>query len=97
VRSNQEAYLIFILVVIIIALALAGLRVVNQYQRGVVLRLGRLQDNIKQPGLTWILPFIDKMQKVSMRIITLPVDSQKIITRDNVSIDVAAVAYYQLR
>ncbi len=74
-----------------------GFRVVSQYQRGVVFRLGRLRSGIRQPGLTWIVPLIDRLEKVSMRIITLPVDSQKIITKDNVSIDVAAVAYYQVK
>lgn len=72
-----------------------GLRVVDQYERGVVFRLGRVQ-GIKEPGLRVIIPIVDRMRKISMRIVTLPVDSQKIITKDNVSIDVAAVAYYQV-
>ena len=86
-----------LIIVVIILLLLFGLRIVNQYQRGVVFRLGKLCNTIKQPGLVWIIPFIDRMDKVSLRIITLPVDSQKIITKDNVSIDVAAVAYYQVK
>jgi regulator of protease activity HflC (stomatin/prohibitin superfamily) len=52
--------------------------------------------NVKQPGLRLIIPIVDQMRKVSLQTITLPVDSQKIITKDNVSIDVAAVAYYQI-
>ena len=84
--------LLFILLIIIAN----GVRIINQYERGVVFRLGRVQKNVKQPGLRVIIPGIDQMRKVSMQIVTLPVDSQKIITKDNVSIDVSAVAYYQV-
>ena len=87
----------WIVLVVLIIYILGGIRVVNQYERGVVLRLGRLRPNIKEPGLKLIIPIIDQMRKVSLRVITLPVDSQKIITKDNVSIDVAAVAYYQIK
>lgn len=73
-----------------------GVRVINQYERGVVFRLGRVRSEVKQPGLRLIIPVIDQMRKVSMQIVTLPVESQKIITKDNVSIDVSAVAYYQV-
>lgn len=84
---------IIILLIIIIAY---GLRIVNQYERGVVFRLGRVRKNVKEPGLRVIIPIIDRMRKVAMRTVTLPIETQKIITRDNVSIDVAAVAYYQI-
>lgn len=73
-----------------------GVRLINQYQRGVVLRLGRVRPNVKEPGLRLIIPIVDQMRKIDIRIVTLPVESQKIITKDNVSIDVAAVAYYQI-
>lgn len=73
-----------------------GVRLINQYQRGVVFRLGKVRPKVKEPGLRLIIPIIDQMRKIDLRIITLPVDSQKIITKDNVSIDVAAVAYYQV-
>ncbi len=73
-----------------------GLRLVNQYEKGVIFRLGRVRPQPKEPGLRVIIPFVDVMRKVDMRIITLPVDSQQIITKDNVSVDVAAVAYYQV-
>lgn len=85
----------FALIVVCIAVAM-GLRIVNQYEKGVVFRLGKVLPQPKDPGLRVIIPFIDIMRKVDMRIITLPVESQQIITRDNVSIDVAAVAYYQV-
>jgi len=83
----------FILLVIIIN----GVRLINQYERGVVFRLGRVRRYVKEPGLRLIIPVVDQMKKVSMRTVTLPVESQKIITRDNVSVDVAAVAYYQIQ
>lgn len=73
-----------------------GLRIINQYERGVVFRLGKVRPNVKEPGLRVIIPLIDQMRKVSLRTITLPIETQKIITKDNVSIDVAAVAYYQV-
>jgi len=88
---------LYIIAVIVIILLLSGFRVINQYQRGVVFRLGKVEDKVRGPGLTYIIPFIDRMPRVSLRIVTLPVDSQKIISKDNVSIDVAAVAYYQVK
>lgn len=83
--------------IIIVALIIlfAGLRIVQQYERGVIFRLGRVVSE-KQPGLRVIIPIIDQMRKVRMQTITMPIVSQKIITRDNVSIDVAAVAYYKV-
>jgi len=87
---------IFLLVVIFIIIAY-GVRIINQYERGVVFRLGKVQSGIKEPGLRLIIPIIDVMRKVSLRIVTLPSESQQIITRDNVSIGVSAVAYYQVQ
>jgi len=86
----------FVAIIIIVIIVIMGLRLVNQYERGVVFRLGRVTSEPKGPGLRVIIPFVDVMKKVDMRIITLPVDSQQIITKDNVSVDVAAVAYYQV-
>jgi regulator of protease activity HflC (stomatin/prohibitin superfamily) len=88
---------IFVIIVVVVIFWLTGVRVINQYQRGVVFRLGKHTGKVKQPGLNLIIPLVDRMDRVSLRIITLPVDSQKIITKDNVSIDVAAVAYYQVQ
>jgi len=84
------------LIVIVLIIVANGVRVINQYERGVVFRLGRVRSGVKEPGLRLIIPLIDQMRKVSLQIVTLPIDSQKIITKDNVSIDVAAVAYYQI-
>jgi regulator of protease activity HflC (stomatin/prohibitin superfamily) len=80
---------------IVIVLVLLGLRVVQQYQQGVVFRFGKIV-GIKNPGLNWIVPFIDKIRLVDLRTITMPVPTQKIITKDNVSVDVSAVAYYKV-
>jgi regulator of protease activity HflC (stomatin/prohibitin superfamily) len=73
-----------------------GLRVVQQYERGVVFRFGKVTAAPKEPGLRVIIPLVDVMRKVNMRIVTMPIPSQKVITKDNVSIDVAAVAYYHV-
>ena len=91
----MPAFLI-IVAIIIIVIVLNGMRVVTQYERGIVFRLGRVRKGVRAPGFHVIIPIVDQMRKVSMRIVTLPVDSQKIITKDNVSVDVAAVAYYQV-
>lgn len=85
---------IFIILIIVVA---NGVRLVNQYERGVIFRLGKLREGIKQPGLRLIIPIVDQMRKISLRTITLPIESQKIITKDNVSVDVSAVAYYQIQ
>lgn len=87
--------LVFFLIVIGIIVAF-GVRIINQYERGVVFRLGKVRSEVKEPGLRVIIPIVDQMRKVSMRIITLPIESQQIITKDNVSIGVSAVAYYQV-
>jgi regulator of protease activity HflC (stomatin/prohibitin superfamily) len=85
-----------ILIIIVIIIILRGVRIINQYERGVVFRLGKVRPSVKEPGMRLIIPLVDQMRKVAIRIVTLPVDSQKVITKDNVSIDVAAVAYYQV-
>lgn len=87
---------VIIVLIILIVIIMTGARVITQYERGVVFRLGRVRPQVKQPGFRVIIPLIDQLRKVSLRIVTLPIESQKIITRDNVSIDVAAVAYYQI-
>jgi regulator of protease activity HflC (stomatin/prohibitin superfamily) len=85
-----------ILAVFILIVIANGVRIINQYERGVVFRLGKVRAEVKQPGLRLIIPIVDQMRKVSLQIVTLPIESQKIITKDNVSIDVSAVAYYQI-
>jgi len=80
---------------IIFLLIILGLRIVQQYEKGVVFRLGRIVST-QNPGLRWIIPFIDRMQKVDFRTVTLAIPRQKIITKDNVSMDISAVAYYRI-
>lgn len=84
-----------VVIYIVVLGVILGLRTVQQYQLGVVFRLGKIVGT-RQPGLTWIVPFIDSLRKVDLRTITLPVQPQKIITKDNVSVDVSVVAYYKV-
>jgi regulator of protease activity HflC (stomatin/prohibitin superfamily) len=81
--------------VVVLILLGASLRVVKQFEKGVQFRLGRVIGE-KGPGLKIIIPIFDQLVKVSLQIVTMPVPSQKIITKDNVSIDVAAVAYFHV-
>lgn len=74
---------------------LLSIKVVKQYERGVLFRLGRLH-GVREPGLSFIIPFVDVLQRVSLRTVTMPIQSQGIITKDNVSIDVAGVAYFHV-
>ncbi|GAA1888809.1 slipin family protein [Streptomyces durmitorensis] len=71
-------------------------RVVKQYERGVVLRLGRLRENIREPGFTMVVPGMDRLHKVNMQIVTMPVPAQDGITRDNVTVRVDAVIYFKV-
>ena len=87
-------WLIPIVIAVLIILAKA-LRVVKEYERGVVLRLGKFHMT-KEPGLRLIFPWIDKMTKIPIRVVTMDVPSQEIITRDNVSVKVNAVAYFRV-
>ncbi|GAA1499161.1 slipin family protein [Paeniglutamicibacter kerguelensis] len=87
---------IYVVVILLaILLAVLAIHVVKQYEKGVVFRLGRVI-GARKPGLVIIIPVIDRLTKVSLRIITLPIQSQGIITRDNVSVDVSAVAYFRV-
>jgi regulator of protease activity HflC (stomatin/prohibitin superfamily) len=88
------AVLAVIAVLSVVVLALS-LRIVQQYEEGVLFRLGRVVGQ-KKPGLVRIVPVIDVLRRVSLRIVTMPIQSQGIITRDNVSVDVSAVAYYRI-
>lgn len=86
---------VYYILVAALAILILAMRIVQQYEKGVVFRLGKIVEE-KSPGLRLIIPLVDRMEKVSMQIITMPVQSQKIITKDNVSIDVAAVAYFHV-
>ena len=86
--------LVVLALLVLLGLALS-VRIVQQYEKGVLFRLGRVI-GIREPGLTLIVPIIDRLRRVSLRIVTMPIQSQGIITRDNVSIGVSAVAYYRV-
>jgi len=74
----------------------AGFRVIRQYERGVVFRLGRVRPAVRHPGLTRIVPMLDRLHKVNMQIVTMPVPAQDGITRDNVTVRVDAVVYFRV-
>ena len=87
--------LFYVVLFVVVFIVIPGLKIVQQYQKGVVFRLGKVV-SVKEPGLNWIIPYIDRMRKVDFRTVTLPIPPQKIITKDNVSVDVSAVAYYKI-
>ena len=91
------AVIILLAILIVAALALAGasVRVLREYERAVVFRLGRVIDE-KGPGLVLLIPAVDRMVRVSLRTITLRIPPQEVITRDNVPVRVAAVAYFRV-
>ncbi len=82
-------------IVIAVFYVFAGLRVLNEYERGVIFTLGKF-GGVKGPGLIVVFPVFQKMVKISLRTVTMNIPSQKIITKDNVSIDIAGVAYYKI-
>ena len=79
----------------VVAVLLASIRVVKEYERAVIFFLGRLR-NTRGPGLILVIPILERMVRISFRTVTMDIPSQKIITKDNVSIDIAAVAYYRV-
>ena len=93
--STTQIVVLIVIVLVVVALLALAVRIVKQYERGVVLRFGRLH-GVREPGLRLIIPFVDVMHRVSLRIVTMPIQSQGIITRDNVSVGISAVAYYHV-
>jgi regulator of protease activity HflC (stomatin/prohibitin superfamily) len=93
------AAVIAIVVVIGLLILIAvgfGLRIVQQYERGVIFRLGRVRERVRDPGLNVIVPIIDRMVRVNLQIVTMSVPGQEGITRDNVSVRVDAVVYFRV-
>ena len=86
--------IVCVAIALVIGLALS-IKVVKQYERGVLFRLGRVV-GVRSPGFRMIIPVIDVLHRVSLRIVTMPIQSQGIITKDNVSVDVSAVAYFRV-
>ncbi|MDO8512690.1 MAG: SPFH domain-containing protein [bacterium] len=85
----------YYILIAIVVLILSSLRIIKEYERAVVFFLGKYQA-VRGPGLIFLIPVLEKMNKTTLRTITMNIPSQKIITRDNVSIDIAAVAYYHI-
>ena len=85
----------FLLVGVLGALLFAGIRVLQEYERGVVFRFGRF-NGVKDAGIRWIIPGVDRLVRVSLREIVMDVPSQEVITRDNVSVKVNAVLYFRV-
>jgi regulator of protease activity HflC (stomatin/prohibitin superfamily) len=87
---------VVVVVVVVLAALASSIRVLKQYERAVMFHLGKVGDAARGPGLIFFVPLVNRVDRVSLRIITMPIQSQGIITRDNVSIDVSAVAYYRV-
>ena len=87
--------LVNIIFLVVVVLAFMSLRIVKEYDRGVIFFLGKLT-GVRGPGLIILIPLFEQMMQVTLRTITMNIPSQKIITKDNVSIDIAAVAYYKI-
>ncbi len=83
------------IVVLVVLFLVNAIRILNEYERGVIFRLGRIIA-AKGPGVIILIPLIDRMQKVSLRLVTMDVPPQDVITRDNVSIKVSAVIYFRV-
>ena len=94
----MTAALVAIIIILIVGVVLLGssVRLVQQYERGVVLRFGRLLPVIREPGLRLIIPFVDRMRKVSLQTVVMGIPAQGAITRDNVTLTVDAVVYYRV-
>jgi regulator of protease activity HflC (stomatin/prohibitin superfamily) len=84
------------LVLLLLLLSTMSVRVVKQVERGVVFRLGQVQSRPRPPGMTYLVPVIDRMRKVNVQVVTMPVPAQEGITRDNVTVRVDAVVYFRV-
>src|SRR5665811_954375 len=89
----SSTYVPWIVAVVVVVALRLGVKIVQQYERGVLLRLGRLT-GIRSPGFNVIIPLVDRLYKIDTRTVTLTVEPQEIITRDNVTIKVDAVVYF---
>ncbi len=83
------------IVILALALVISGLKVLKEYERGVIFRLGRLVES-RGPGIIYVIPVIERMQRIELRTVTMDVPPQDVITRDNVSVKVSAVLYFRV-
>jgi regulator of protease activity HflC (stomatin/prohibitin superfamily) len=91
----MDAWIIFLIVLAVLVLLAFSIKIVKQYERGVVLRFGKLV-GVRQPGFNMIIPIVDRMTKASLRIVTTVLEPQEVITRDNVTVRVDAVVYFMV-
>ena len=89
-------YSIILLVVLVVLFLASAIRILNEYERGVIFRLGRVMARAKGPGLIILIPVVDKLVKISLRLVAMDVPPQDVITRDNVSVKVNAVIYFRV-
>ncbi len=89
-------YTVIFLVVLAVLFLASAIRILNEYERGVIFRLGRVMSRAKGPGLIIIIPVVDKLIKISLRLVAMDVPPQDVITRDNVSVKVNAVLYFRV-
>lgn len=87
---------VVLIAILVIFFLISAIKILNEYERGVIFRLGRALDFAKGPGLIILIPIVDKMVKVNLQLVTYDVPSQDIITRDNVSVKVNAVVYFRV-
>jgi regulator of protease activity HflC (stomatin/prohibitin superfamily) len=92
----MTVYILITIMILALVLACSSLRVVRQFERGVVFRLGKVRDSVQGPGLAVIAPVVDRLHKVNMQIVTMPIPAQEGITRDNVTVKVDAVVYFRV-
>lgn len=90
------SYSIIFLIVLAVLFLASAIRILNEYERGVVFRLGRVMSRAKGPGLIIIIPVVDRLVKISLRLVAMDVPPQDVITRDNVSVKVNAVIYFRV-
>jgi len=89
-------YTIIFLIVLAVFFLASAIRILNEYERGVIFRLGRVMGRAKGPGLIILIPVVDRMVKISLRLVAMDVPPQDVITRDNVSVKVNAVIYFRV-
>jgi len=91
----MSALIYFVIAIVVVILLSAAIRIVQEYERGAVFRLGRFV-GLRGPGLVFLIPFVERMMKVDLRVITMDVPSQECITMDNVTVRVDAVIYFRV-
>lgn len=83
-------------VVLLLGLLSSAIKILREYERAVVFRLGRVLGSVKGPGVVFLIPLLDKMERIDLRVVTMDVPSQDVITRDNISVKVNAVVYFRV-